>query len=102
MSNPDIRSHTREQIQRQFQVWQEPAYRADQLLRWLYARRAAHWDEMTNLPKPLRQRLAETYALAWPKLARRQGARDTTQKFLWSLADGALVESVLIPASPSL
>ncbi len=35
-------------------------------------------------------------------MARQQGARDTTQKFLWRLADGALIESVLIPASPDL
>jgi len=102
MSNPDIRSQTQPQIQQQFQVWQEPVYRATQLLHWLYARRAAHWDEMTNLPKSLRQHLAETYAFSWPELARRQGAKDTTQKFLWRLADGALIESVLIPASPGL
>jgi 23S rRNA (adenine2503-C2)-methyltransferase len=102
MAQPDIRSQTQEQIQHQFQIWQEPAYRVDQLLQWLYPRRAASWEEMTNLPKSLRQRLAETYALSWPKLARRQGARDTTQKFLWSLGDGALIETVLIPASPSL
>jgi 23S rRNA (adenine2503-C2)-methyltransferase len=102
MTKPDIRSQTREQIQHQFQLWREPAYRAGQLLQWLYEGRAADWDEMTNLPKSLRQRLAEIYALAWPKLARRQGARDTTQKFLWSLADGALIESVLIAASPGL
>jgi 23S rRNA (adenine2503-C2)-methyltransferase len=102
MTRSDIRSQTREQIQHQFQLWREPAYRAGQLLQWLYEGRAAQWDEMTNLPKALRQRLAETYALAWPALARRQGARDTTQKFLWSLADGALIESVLIAASPGL
>jgi len=102
MTKFDIRSQTKEELQHQFQLWHEPAYRVTQLLQWLYARRAAHWDEMTNLPKPLRQRLAETYALSWPELAKRQGARDTTQKFLWRLADGALIESVLIPASPSL
>ena len=73
-----------------------------QLLQWLYQQRAAHWDEMTNLPKSLRQRLAEAYNFAWPELARQQGARDTTRKFLWRLGDGALIESVLIPASPSL
>jgi 23S rRNA (adenine2503-C2)-methyltransferase len=102
MAHPDIRSQTQEQIQQQFQIWQEPVYRVAQLLQWLYPRRAASWEEMTNLPKSLRQRLAETFALSWPKLARRQGARDTTQKFLWSLGDGALIETVLIPASPSL
>ena len=102
MSKPDIRSQTKEEIQQQFQVWQEPAYRVTQLLQWLYPRRASNWEEMSNLPKPLRARLAETYALAWPELAKKQGARDTTQKFLWRLGDGALIESVLIPASPSL
>jgi 23S rRNA (adenine2503-C2)-methyltransferase len=102
MAQPDIRSQTQEEIRAQFQLWQEPAYRVTQLLEWLYERRAVHWDEMTNLPKPLRLRLAETYVLSWPELSRRQGARDTTQKFLWRLADGALIESVLIPASPSL
>jgi 23S rRNA (adenine2503-C2)-methyltransferase len=102
MTTVDIRSQTEEQIQRQFQLWQEPGYRVTQLLHWLYARRAASWDEMTNLPKALRQRLSEAYTLAWPQLARRQGAADTTQKFLWRLADGALIESVLIPASPAL
>jgi 23S rRNA (adenine2503-C2)-methyltransferase len=102
MTKSDIRSQTKEEIQLQFQLWQEPAYRVTQLLEWLYTRRVKNWDEMTNLPKPLRTRLAETYALSWPELARRLGARDTTQKFLWQLSDGALIESVLIPASPSL
>jgi 23S rRNA (adenine2503-C2)-methyltransferase len=102
MTKSDIRSQTKEEIQLQFQLWQEPAYRVTQLLEWLYTRRVKNWDEMTNLPKPLRMRLAETYALSWLELTRRQGARDTTQKFLWRLADGALIESVLIPASPSL
>jgi 23S rRNA (adenine2503-C2)-methyltransferase len=101
-AKPDIRSQTQEEIRQQFDHWQEPAYRVAQLLQWLYARRAAHWDEMTNLPKTLRQRLAETYNFSWPELARQQGARDSTRKFLWRLADGALIESVLIPASPSL
>ncbi len=102
MTKPDIRSQTQEQLRQQFQAWQEPAYRVAQLLQWLYTQRAAHWDEMTNLPKALRQRLTEAYALGWPALALRQGASDTTQKFLWRLADGSLIESVLIPASPSL
>jgi 23S rRNA (adenine2503-C2)-methyltransferase len=98
----DIRSQTQEELQSQFALWREPPYRVAQLLTWLYPRRATGWDDMTNLPKALRQRLRETYLLQWPELARRQGARDTTEKFLWRLADGALIESVLIPASPSL
>jgi len=99
---PDIRSQTRETLLDQFKSWGEPAFRVDQLLGWLYGRRVAGWDEMSNLPKALRQRLAETYSLQLPALVRVQGARDTTRKFLWRLADGSLVESVLIPANPAL
>src|SRR5262245_19090779 len=57
---------------------------------------------MTNLPKPLRERLCTQYALQTLELARKQGSRDTTQKFLWRLSDHALIESVLIPANPAL
>jgi 23S rRNA (adenine2503-C2)-methyltransferase len=98
----DIRSVTRDELEAQFALWRQPAYRVGQLLEWLYNRRAATWDEMSNLPKALRQSLAETFQLHWPELARKQGARDTTQKFLWRLADDALIESVLIPANPAL
>jgi 23S rRNA (adenine2503-C2)-methyltransferase len=98
----DIRSQTREELEGQFTLWQQPSYRLDQLLQWLYARRVSTWDEMTNLPKAFRETLREPYDLHWPELSRLQGAKDTTQKFLWRLADGALIESVLIPANPSL
>jgi 23S rRNA (adenine2503-C2)-methyltransferase len=57
---------------------------------------------MTNLPKTLRQQLEATFDFYSLELARLQGANDTTRKFLWRLNDGALVESVLIPANPSL
>ena len=57
---------------------------------------------MSNLPKALREKLSREYALGAIELVRKQGARDTTQKFLWRLADHSLIESVLIPANPSL
>ena len=57
---------------------------------------------MSNLPKRLRQELAASFALRPLRLIRRQGASDTTQKFLWQLPDAALIESVLIPANPAL
>lgn len=99
---PDIRSQTRESLADKFAAWGQPAYRLEQLLGWLYPRRAASWDEMLNLPKALRDRLAEAYPITLPQLVVKQGARDATQKFLWRLADGALIESVLIPANPAL
>ncbi len=99
---PYIKSFAREELQAQLEQWNEPAFRTDQILFWLYSRRASSWDEMTNLPKLLRDRLQSTFSLGVIELFRKQGSRDTTQKFLWRLHDHSLVESVLIPASPSL
>ena len=99
---PDIKSLTREEIEAQFKLWNEPAFRVAQLLDWLYARRATTWDAMSNLPKTLRAKLNENFSLQILELARKQGAHDTTQKFLWKLSDGAFIESVLIPANPAL
>ncbi len=98
----DIKSLTREEIEAQFKTLDQPAYRVAQLLDWLYVRRAASWDVMTNLPKSLREKLRENFSLQTLELARKQGSHDTTQKFLWKLADGAFIESVLIPANPAL
>jgi 23S rRNA (adenine2503-C2)-methyltransferase len=98
----DIRSQTQEDLQGQFVAWKEPAYRVAQVLEWLYMHRAIRWEAMTNLPKALRQRLQTAYSFYSLEMARRQGADDTTQKFLWRLADGAFIETVLIPASPAL
>jgi 23S rRNA (adenine2503-C2)-methyltransferase len=98
----DIKSLTREELETQFQHWNEPSYRVAQVLDWLFARRAANWEAMTNLPKSLREKLRGHYTLQTLELARKQGSHDTTQKFLWKLADGSFIESVLIPANPAL
>ncbi|MBA4150690.1 MAG: 23S rRNA (adenine(2503)-C(2))-methyltransferase RlmN [Verrucomicrobia bacterium] len=98
----DIRSQTLDEIQTQLASWDEPAYRATQLMDWLYTRRAASWEEMSNLPKSLREKLKGQYTLHLPELVRKQGSRDTTQKFLWKMVDGSFIESVLIPANPAL
>jgi 23S rRNA (adenine2503-C2)-methyltransferase len=98
----DIRSLTREELAARFKEWGEPAYRVDQVLDWIYQRRVTSWEAMTNLPKALREKLSASFAFQPLQLARKQGARDTTQKFLWRLSDGSLIESVLIPANPAL
>jgi 23S rRNA (adenine2503-C2)-methyltransferase len=99
---PDIKSLTRDELEARFQAWKQPAYRVGQLLEWLYVHRVTGWDAMTNLPKPLREKLRENFSLQTLELVRKQGARDTTQKFLWRLHDHSLIESVLIPANPAL
>ena len=99
---PDIKSQARDELAARFVEWKQPAYRVNQLLQWLYERRATTWDAMTNLPKPLRAELERHFTLQTLELVRKQGSRDTTQKFLWRLADHSLIESVLIPANPAL
>lgn len=94
MSETDLRA--------QLAAWGESAYRAAQVLDWIYRRGATDWEQMTNLPRPLREKLGQTFAHQVLELVRQQGARDTTRKFLWRLADHALIESVLIPANPAL
>jgi 23S rRNA (adenine2503-C2)-methyltransferase len=98
----DIKSLTREELETQFAAWKQPKYRVAQLLEWLYVHRVTSWEAMTNLPKPLREKLQENFSLQTLELLRKQGAPDTTQKFLWRLHDHALIESVLIPANPAL
>jgi 23S rRNA (adenine2503-C2)-methyltransferase len=98
----DIKSLTREELETQFAAWKQPKYRLAQLLEWLYVHRVTSWEAMTNLPRPLREKLKENFSFQTLELLRKQGARDTTQKFLWRLHDHSLIESVLIPANPAL
>jgi 23S rRNA (adenine2503-C2)-methyltransferase len=99
---PDIRSQTAAELETRFKEWSQPPYRVRQLLEWLYRHRVTDWTSMTNLPRSLIDQLRTHYSLTAIELVRKQGSRDTTQKFLWRLADHSLIESVLIPASPSL
>src|SRR3954452_21601026 len=80
----------------------EASYRAAQLAEWLYQKRAQSWEAMTDLPRSLRDRLASDFSLSKMETVRVLGSKDTTRKFLFRLGDGSLIESVLIPASPSL
>src|SRR6478609_6684637 len=80
----------------------QPKYRAEQVTRWLYQKRATSFETMTDLPAALRKDLAEAFTFARLENLRVLGSKDTTRKFLFRLPDGALIESVLIPASPAL
>ncbi len=98
----DIKSQTREELEARFKTWSQPAYRLSQLLEWLYVHRVTEWDAMTNLPKTLRELLRQDFSLQPLELVCQRGSRDATRKFLWRLADRSLIESVLLPANPSL
>lgn len=73
----------------------EPRYRLDQLWQGLYERRATP-AEMSNIPKPLRARLAEELPLALTPVAESISDDGQTVKWLWGLADGARIETVLM------
>ncbi len=78
----------------------ERKFRGRQLFYWLYSRGAQSFEEMTDLPKQLRQRLSETATLEGIKVLTRQvSPHDGTTKFLFELHDGLRIESVLIPPS---
>ena len=74
----------------------QPAFRAKQVFSWLH-KGVRSYEQMSNLPKALRERLAETYPLHIPQVVRRQESqKDGTIKFLWELSDGNCVETVLM------
>ena len=92
----DIKSMTLEELTAWLKDQGEPAFRARQVFKWLY-RGVTSFEEMTDLSKALRQRLAETALLTPPQVARKQVSReDGTIKYLWRLPDGNCVESVLM------
>ncbi len=92
----DIKSMTPEELAAFFKELGQPAFRAKQVFRWLY-RGVTSFDEMTDLPKALREQLEERCFLTVPKVARKQvSAIDGTIKYLWELADGNCIETVLM------
>ncbi|HWL53067.1 MAG TPA: 23S rRNA (adenine(2503)-C(2))-methyltransferase RlmN [Chthoniobacteraceae bacterium] len=97
-----IESVTLEELKALFSQWGQPAYRAGQVLDWIFRKRVASFAQMSNLPAPLRERLDAEFGFRSLEPVRKQGSRDTTQKFLFRLGDGSLIETVLIPASPAL
>lgn len=81
----------------------EPGFRTGQVVRWLYSRGAASYEEMTDLPAPLRTALAEELALTRPVLEAKEVSKvDDTRRYLWRLADDTTAESVGLPAGKRL
>ncbi len=75
----------------------EPSYRAAQLEQWLFARAAATFDEMTNLPAAFREKLARAFFIPRPTVRDEVTDDDGTAKYLFALSDGASVEAVYMP-----
>ena len=92
----DLKSMTLEEQSALLKSWGEPAFRAGQLFSWLH-RGVTSFEEMTNLSKPLRERLAAECFITRPVVERKQvSAQDGTIKYLWRLSDGNCIETVLM------
>ena len=101
-AKPPLTGETLDSLAARLRERGEPAFRAAQIMDWLYKKRARSWDAMTNLPKPLRAWLDETFELMPATLVLgRQSATDTsdaTEKLLLELGDKSLIETVIIRA----
>ena len=94
--NVNLKSMTMPEIGALLKEMGQPAFRAKQIYTWLH-KGVRSYEEMTNLPKALRDALAETYPIHAPKVVRKQESqRDGTIKYLWQLSDGNCVETVLM------
>lgn len=93
----DIRDLSVDQINKYLHEKGQPAYRADQIHQWLWKYGALSFDEMTNLPKDLRNGLESDFAILSMDADIVQKSLDGTVKFRFILRDGHKIESVLIP-----
>ena len=97
MDKKDIRSYTLEELKTEMEGIGEKAFRAKQIYEWLHVKLADSFDEMTNLSKDLREKLSRQYRIPAVEMLERQISKiDGTNKFLFRLEDGHVVESVLM------
>lgn len=91
-----IKSMTIDELTQTMKQLGQPAFRGKQIYTWLH-KGVRSYEEMANLPKSLREVLAQQFPIRPPKVVRRQGSKiDGTIKFLWELFDGNCVETVLM------
>ena len=92
----NLKSMTQPEIGAVLKELGQPAFRAKQVYTWLH-KGVRSYEEMTNLPKALREVLSEKYPIHAPNAVRKQESKkDGTIKYLWELQDGNCVETVLM------
>ncbi len=96
---PHIKSQSLQALEAWLAEHGHKPYRAKQICEWVWQHQVKDYDEMLNLPLALRDALRASFSIEHLEIAEVNGAKDTTQKFLFKLEDGRFVESVLIPAN---
>jgi len=87
-----------DELKEQLEDLKEPSYRAQQIFSWLYKKRMYSFDDMRNLPAPLRERLKTVYNITPLRLSRHLKSKDKSEKFVFELQDDRFIETVLIPS----
>jgi len=99
---PNIKDLSVEQFETHLAALGQPAYRVKQIWQWLFQKRATSFAEMTNVSDSLRAQLDDSFVISRLAILRKAESRDGTVKFLFGLADGQSIESVLIPETKRL
>ena len=94
----DVRSLAPDDIEQLVSELKLPAFRAKQLCEWIFDKQARSFDEMTNIPKALREELSHRFTFAVPKQVACQVSRDGSRKYLLQFSDGVAVETVGMPS----
>lgn len=98
----DVHTLTRGELTELLSDLGQPGFRAKQVEEWVWVKNARSWDEMTNLPKALREQLAERLTLGAVEEVARQASADGSRKYLLRLSDGVSVECVGMPSGNRL
>ena len=96
MSKNCISSYTLEGLTALMKELGQPAFRAKQIFHWLHQKLVTEFSAMTDQPKALLAKLEEGYYIAAPAIVRRQQSKDGTVKYLFALADGNCIETVIM------
>ena len=96
MSKTSISSMTLPRLSEELAAAGHPAFRAKQVYGWLHQKRVTAFSDMTNLPKAMQAWMEENYTIDTVSVARKQVSKDGTVKYLFRLADGNCIESVLM------
>lgn len=98
----EIGSYSYEGICALMEEWGQPRFRAKQLIGWLYQKGVDSYDEMSNLPASLKERLEKEAPLRRAQVVDRQVSKDGTRKYVVEFSDGAAAEMVAIPSHDRL
>ena len=96
MSKNCISSYTLEGLTALMKELGQPAFRAKQIFHWLHQKLVTEFSAMTDQPKALLAKLEEGYYIAAPAIVRRQQSKHGTVKYLFALADGNCIETVIM------